>query len=115
MIRAFLLILVTIAGIYFYSCSDPTSGNVANLPPDTYLSLFPDSTIAPGSTLKRINWWGDDPDGLIKGFFISFDSVIGTVLCVLVFPPSFDLTVGRIVCSPDAPLPEFTVVRAATF
>ncbi|MEZ4690729.1 MAG: hypothetical protein R3A12_11335 [Ignavibacteria bacterium] len=75
MIRAFLLITITIAGIYFYSCSDPTSGNVENLPPDTYLSIFPDSTIAPGSTLKRINWWGDDPDGLIRGFFISFDSV----------------------------------------
>lgn len=58
-----------------YSCSDPTSGTIQNQPPDTYLSLFPDSIIAPGSTLKRINWWGDDPDGLIAGYKFSFDSI----------------------------------------
>lgn len=58
-----------------FSCSDPTSGTIDNLPPDSYLSIFPDSIIAPGSTLKKINWWGDDPDGIVKGFRISFDSV----------------------------------------
>lgn len=75
MIRIFLFIII--AGIFglMYSCSDPVSGVIENQPPDTYLSIFPDSIIAPGSTLKTINWWGDDPDGLIKGFRISFDSV----------------------------------------
>ncbi len=58
-----------------FSCSDPTSGTIDNLPPDSYLSIFPDSIIAPGSTLKKINWWGDDPDGIVQGFRISFDSV----------------------------------------
>lgn len=61
--------------IYLNSCSDPISGKIENLPPDTYLSLRPDSIIAPGTTLKTIRWWGDDPDGFIKGYYISFDSL----------------------------------------
>jgi hypothetical protein len=36
--------------------------------------LFPDSTISPQKTKIKITWWGDDPDGLVTGFFISFDS-----------------------------------------
>lgn len=68
------LITLTIIGLTF-SCSDPDITNVNNLPPETNLSLFPDSIIAPGSTLKTIRWWGDDPDGFVKGFRISFDSV----------------------------------------
>jgi len=75
MIRALILLMAISAGIYFYSCSDPSSSTAENLPPDTHLSIYPDSTIAPGSTLKRINWWGDDPDGIVKGYYISFDSV----------------------------------------
>lgn len=66
-----------ILGVVFliYSCSDPMTGNVANQPPQTYLSLFPDSVIRPGSSLKKISWWGDDPDGYIVGFRISLDSI----------------------------------------
>lgn len=67
-------ILVVLLGVT-YSCSDPDITNVNNLPPETNLSLFPDSIIAPGSTLRRIHWWGDDPDGFVKGFRISFDSL----------------------------------------
>ena len=67
-------ILVILAAV-IYSCSDPITGKVENLPPNTYLSLFPDSIIAPGSTLKKIQWWGDDPDGFIKEYRFSFDSV----------------------------------------
>lgn len=66
-----LLILIAVS----YSCKDPITGQIENLPPNTNLSIFPDSIIAPGSTLKTIRWWGDDPDGFVKGFRISFDSV----------------------------------------
>ncbi len=58
-----------------FSCDDPISGKVENKPPQTYLSIFPDSVIAPGSTLKTIRWWGDDPDGFIAGYRVSFDSI----------------------------------------
>lgn len=75
MIKYLLLLIITGLVAFTFSCSDPISGRIENQPPNTYLSLFPDSTIAPGSTLKRINWWGDDPDGFVKGYRISFDSV----------------------------------------
>lgn len=71
----FLFLLSAALVAIIYSCSDPISGKIENLPPDTHLSLFPDSIIAPGSTLKKIQWWGDDPDGFVKGYRISFDSV----------------------------------------
>jgi len=57
------------------SCSDPASTVVASLPPDTHLTLYPDSVIAPGSTSKRISWWGDSPQGFVVGYRISFDGI----------------------------------------
>lgn len=61
--------------IVTYSCKDPITGQIENQPPNTYLSLFPDSIIAPGSTLKTIRWWADDPDGFVVGYRVSFDSI----------------------------------------
>lgn len=51
------------------------TGVKTNLPPNTFLSLFPDSIISPQKTRIKIAWWGDDPDGLVMGFYFSFDSV----------------------------------------
>ncbi len=75
MTKFLLLVITGLLALMTLSCSDPVSNKIPNLPPDTFLSLFPDSVIAPGSTLKKIRWWGDDPDGLVAGFRISFDSV----------------------------------------
>ncbi len=75
MIKNFLY-LITAGLIFFsYSCSDPITGTIPNQPPNSYLSIFPDSIIAPGSTLKTIHWWGDDPDGFVKGFGVIFSDV----------------------------------------
>jgi hypothetical protein len=52
-----------------------TNNPIANQPPQTHITLYPDSIIAPGSTLRHISWWGDDADGFIVGYRISFDSV----------------------------------------
>ena len=57
------------------SCSDVPTGNISNQPPDTHLSLFPDSIISPQKTLLKITWWGDDPDGFVAGYRFSFDSL----------------------------------------
>lgn len=64
-------ILVLLA---FQSCTELPTGVVQNQPPNTFLSLFPDSTISPQRTRIKITWWGDDPDGLITGYRFSFDS-----------------------------------------
>ncbi|MBX7045368.1 MAG: hypothetical protein K1X86_05950 [Ignavibacteria bacterium] len=72
----YLLILISlVASVYFMSCSDPTSNTVQTYPPDTHLTLYPDSIIAPGSTSKKISWWGDSPQGFIAGYRISFDGI----------------------------------------
>ncbi|MGH2574397.1 MAG: hypothetical protein ACRDFC_01715, partial [Ignavibacteria bacterium] len=56
------------------SCTELPQGVVTNQLPQTFLSLFPDSTISPQKTRLKISWWGDDPDGLVTGFRFSFDS-----------------------------------------
>lgn len=76
MIKYSIGILTIFLAIAFYSCSDDITGQRSeNLSPNTNLSIYPDSIIAPGSTIKTIRWWGDDPDGYVKGYMISFDSV----------------------------------------
>jgi len=72
---AIVFVFIVFSAAVFYSCKDPVSGQLENQPPNTNLSLYPDSIIAPGSTLKTIHWWGDDPDGFVKGYRVSFDSV----------------------------------------
>jgi len=57
------------------ACTEVPEGIVTNQPPETYLSLFPDSIISPQKTRIKITWWGDDPDGLLSGFRFSFDSL----------------------------------------
>ena len=66
-----ILVLLLLA---FQSCSELPTGVVQNQPPNTFLSLFPDSSISPQRTRIKITWWGDDPDGLITGYRFSFDS-----------------------------------------
>lgn len=76
MIQRFSKYFFILAAAYFCcSCSDPVTGAGENRPPQTYLSIFPDSIIAPGSTLKKITWWADDPDGFVAGFRVSLDSI----------------------------------------
>ncbi len=74
--KIFYLLFPLILVALIYSCSDPISEDTGNIPPNTHLSLFPDSIIAPGSTLRKISWWGDDPDGFVVGFKFSFDSTL---------------------------------------
>jgi len=61
------------------SCTEVPQGVITNQPPETYLSLFPDSIISPQKTRIKITWWGDDPDGLVSAFRFSFDSLNWTV------------------------------------
>jgi hypothetical protein len=58
------------------SCSE----RIADAPlepgvPRTLLWLFPDGEIAVGVSRQTIHWWGEDPDGLVRGFLVSFSAV----------------------------------------
>jgi hypothetical protein len=75
--RKFLLLSIFIlAAFTFISCYDElVDAPVGNKPPKTFISIFPDSTISQQQSSVRLHWWGDDPDGIIVGYFITFDEV----------------------------------------
>lgn len=43
------------------------------MPPVTHLFLYPDSTVSQQPSKLRMNWWGDDPDGLVIGYYFTWD------------------------------------------
>lgn len=68
------LILILFVG--FISCTEEFSNNpIGNLPPNTGLFLYPDSTIAQQPSRIFVSWWGDDPDGLVLGFYIKWEGI----------------------------------------
>ena len=62
--------------ISFYSCSEefPDQPN-GNIPPDTGMFLYPDSTVSQQPSRLTVHWWGDDPDGLIIGFYFKWEGI----------------------------------------
>lgn len=40
--------------------------------PQTSLWLFPDSSVGVGISRQRLHWWGEDADGVVKGFLFAF-------------------------------------------
>jgi len=58
-------------------CTEEQPGEpLANKTPSTYLWLFPDSTIAQGVSRQHVRWWGEDPDGIIKGYLFTYGKII---------------------------------------
>ncbi len=49
-----------------------------NLPPETYLSLdfAPDARPDTSSSRKRMNWWGEDEDGRVVGYYYRWGKLI---------------------------------------
>lgn len=69
-----LLTSVLVFGIY--SCTeDITDVPQGNKPPETGIFLHPDSTIAQQPSRVYVSWWGDDPDGLIVGFYTKWEGI----------------------------------------
>lgn len=72
----FRLTAVVLFSIIFISCSEKLVDNpVSNLPPTTGLFLNPDTTISKQPSRLQLHWWGDDPDGLVVGYYLSWDNV----------------------------------------
>ncbi len=73
--RAISIFISIIAILLLNSCSkEITSSQHPNIPPDTFLALSPDGEMQKTTSRLHIHWWGDDPDGFIAGYYISFDS-----------------------------------------
>jgi hypothetical protein len=73
--KLYRILLISFGFVLIQSCSELPTGVKTNQPPETYLSLFPDSIISPQKTRIKISWWGDDPDGIVAGYYFSFDSL----------------------------------------
>jgi hypothetical protein len=64
------ILLIFVAVILFNNCDESINGSKEkNLPPETSLFLYPDSTISQQPSKLTINWWGDDPDGIVVGYY----------------------------------------------
>jgi len=71
----FSVIISSVLGII--SCTEEGVNNpIGNQPPNTGLFLYPDSTILPQQSRLTVHWWGDDPDGLIVGYYFSWDNIL---------------------------------------
>jgi hypothetical protein len=81
---------ILLFGVLFISCKkeNPSRANV-NIPPKTFLWLHADTSavLSPQVSRQLMHWWGEDPDGLIRGYLFAFfktDSVVaGEVLDTL--------------------------------
>ncbi len=72
-ITTILLLLLPFAMLV--SCDESVNGSKQeNLPPETSLFLYPDSSISEQPSKLTINWWGDDPDGIIVGYFYRWNN-----------------------------------------
>ncbi len=47
-----------------------------NVPPKSFLWLFPDSTVSEGISKQHLHWWGEDPDGTVKGFLFASGKIL---------------------------------------
>ena len=72
--RFLLLLFSVIVSALIYSCNEEIVGvRNSNQSPETSVSLYPDSVITPQQTRLLVSWWGDDPDGLVVGFYFRWD------------------------------------------
>jgi hypothetical protein len=71
-----LIFAVVILSLTLISCYDQLVNNpVVNQHPTTKLFLEPDTSISKQASKVKIHWTGDDPDGIVTGFYFSFDGV----------------------------------------
>ncbi len=64
--------------IFMVTCTESISDNPAeNRAPDTFLFLYPDENAELNQQKSRlqVHWWGDDPDGVIIGFYFQWEGL----------------------------------------
>ncbi len=71
--RKGLLILILILALFSSCTRKKALEPVPNARPETYISLFPDSTLNQSTSNLHLHWWGVDPDGWVLGYVFSFD------------------------------------------
>lgn len=72
---ALLVLALLVPGCREHVADNPTAGK----PPQTFLWLFPDAEVRVGVSRTHLRWWGESPDGLIRGYLFSFKVVTENV------------------------------------
>ncbi len=76
MMKYFRITLISLLILLFASCDEKITDNlIGNKAPDTFISLYPDTEISKQQSKVQVHWWGDDPDGLIIGYYLTWDNV----------------------------------------
>ncbi|MBU1679125.1 MAG: hypothetical protein KKD86_09760, partial [Bacteroidetes bacterium] len=73
---AILLFTGVLLGIV--SCSEQiTDTPHENKSPETFLFLYPDNpdSLSQQKSRLKVHWWGDDPDGLIIGYYFKWEGL----------------------------------------
>ena len=64
----------------FLSCREHiVDAPLANQTPKTALWLYPQAEIRAGVSKEQIHWWGEDPDGVVRGYLFGFRIVTQAV------------------------------------
>jgi len=76
MIKNISVSLIFVGLFFFYACNEKLVDNpVANKAPLTKVFLNPDSTVSQQQSTIKLYWSGDDPDGFIVGYYLSWDGI----------------------------------------
>jgi len=74
------LTLLLVFTLLMSSCREHVADiPVASKPPQTFLWLYPDGEVGTGVSRAHLRWWGESPNGLVRGFLFSFKVVTGSV------------------------------------
>lgn len=76
MINKLKIILIFLLPVFSLTCTEEFPDNpVADKSPETYLFLYPDSSISQQPSRLRVSWSGDDADGLVIGFYFKWSGL----------------------------------------
>jgi len=74
MMKAVKLIIFAVLSLFITFCSESINDTpIGNQAPETSLYIFSEGEIAQQQSRLRVNWWGDDPDGLVIGYYFTWD------------------------------------------
>lgn len=92
-----LFILILLSGFLIGSCTESINDSpIGNQAPNTSVSIFPDSNavINQQKSRLRLHWWGDDPDGLVAGYYFKWEGVADNWIFTTSNDSLFSLPIG---------------------
>lgn len=90
-------IIIIAAAIVSSGCYDELVNNPnTNNSPETFVFLYPDSSISGQTSRLTVSWWGDDPDGLIIGYYFKWVGIDSVWTFTTSRDSTFSLPIGTI-------------------